>query len=181
MCLFNRQIKFMASFSTTRLPLRFQEEEYDPSIVSVGARSRLSLSLSSRADLSFSCRTPQAPAAIPFFLHTSPSGLVSFTPPLLFSSPLISSRPPLFKVSARALSQVLEGRNLAWFFRPVCWLCCGNCLLRGTRLCSALLSSSPDVNTQPRLLLALKKSLKHVVAMATAEPADLPTGAFCSY
>lgn len=44
MCLFNRQIKFMASFSTTRLPLRFQEEEYDPSIVSVGAGSPLSLS-----------------------------------------------------------------------------------------------------------------------------------------
>lgn len=93
MCLFNRQIKFMASFSTTRLPLRFQEEEYDPSIVSVGAESPLSLSLSLVSlDLSFSCRTPQAPAAILFFLHANPSGLVSFTPPLLLSSHLV----PLF-------------------------------------------------------------------------------------
>lgn len=179
MCLFNRQIKFMASFSTTRLPLRFQEEEYDPSIVSVGAGSPLSLSL----PLSFLSISPS-----PAVLHRPQQLSLSFctltrlasSPSLhLFSSPLISSRPPLFKVSAQALSQVLEGRNLAWFFRPVCWLCCGNCLLRGTQLCSAMFSSSPDVNTQPRLLLASKKSLKHV-AMTTAEPTDLPTGGFCS-
>lgn len=39
MCLFNRQIKFMASFfhHRRRRPLRFQKEEYDPSIVSAGA------------------------------------------------------------------------------------------------------------------------------------------------
>lgn len=158
MCLFNHQIKFMASFfSTTRLPLHFQEEEYDPSIISVGARSALALSPSPR-------RTPRAPAAISFSLRANPSGLVSFPPPLLLFSPLLSSRPPLFKASAQALSQVLEGRNLAWFFRPVCWLCCGNCLLRGTRLCSAPLSSPPDVNTQPRLLLA---PLKRLVKITT--------------
>lgn len=183
MCLFNRQIEFMASFSTTRLPLRFQEEEYDPSIFTAGAWSPLSLSLSLSlslisVDLSFSCRTPRAPAAIPSPLHANPSGLVSY-PLHSTSSPLLSS--PSFKVSARALSQVLEGRNLAWFFRPVCGLCCGNCLLRGTQLCSALLSSSPDVNTQPRSLLALKKSLKHLVATATAEPKHRsPAKAFCS-
>lgn len=165
MCLFNRQIEFMASLSTTRLPLCFQEEEYDPSILTVGAWPPLtvspSLSLVS-VDLSFSHRTAQNPAAIPFLRYNAnPSGLVSH--PLRYhlsstSSALLSSCPPSFKVSAQALSQVLEGRNLAWFFRPVCWLCCGNCLLRGTQLCSALLCSSPDVNTQPRSLHALKKS-----------------------
>lgn len=167
MCLFNHQIQFMASFSTTQLPLHVQEEEYDPSLLTEGVWSPLSLFLFLvSTDLSFSRHTLQAPAAISFSLsHYKLTRLASscilFTPPLLFSSPLISS--PTFKVSAQALSQVLEGKNLAWFFRPVCWLCCGNCLLRGTQLCSALLSSLPDVNPQPCSVLALKKSLKHLV------------------
>lgn len=161
----------MASFSTTRLPLCFQEEEYDPSIVSVGAGSPLALSPSHFCRSLLLLCVLHRPQQLSLSLCTlTRLALVSFTSPLLFSTPLISSCPPLFKVSAQALSQVLEGRNLAWFFRPVCWLCCGNCLLRGTQLCSALLSSSPDVNTQPRLLLALKESLKHLVAMITAEP-----------
>lgn len=138
MRLFNRRIKFMASFSTTRLPLRLREEECDPSIHPAGAWSHLGLSLSLiSVDLSSYRRTRRSPAAIPFSLSANPSGLVSYPPhSTTFSSPLNSS--PSFKVSAQALSQVLEGRNLAWFFRPVCWLCCGNCLLWGTRLCSIL-------------------------------------------
>lgn len=178
MRLFNRQIEFMASFSTTRQPLHFQEEEYDPSILTAGAWSPHSLSLSlTFLSISPSPAIHHRPQQLsPSLLHANPSGLVSYplhsTSPRLLSSHLIAS--PSFKVSAQALSQVLEGRNLAWFFRPVFWLCCGNCLLRGTQLCSAPLSSSPDVNTQPRSLLALKKSLKHLVAMTTAEPKDHP-------
>lgn len=125
---------FFFFFSTARLPLRFQKG---------GIRS-LRRSSGGRA----SSRRPLPPPASPLrslspspavlhrpqqlslsFLHANPSGLLSSTPPLLSSSHLISPpptpppqpppHPVLFKVSARALSQVLEGRNLAWFFRPV--------------------------------------------------------------
>ena len=171
MCLFNRQIEFMASFSTTRLPLCFQEEEYDPSILTAGACSpRESLPLSLLLP-PYSSRPQQLSFSRCTRLTRLASSHILSTPPLLLSSRLIPS--PSFKVSARALSQVLEGRNLAWFFRPVFWLCCGNCLLRGTQLCSALLPSSPDVNTQPCSPLALEKSLTHLVAVTTtAEPKD---------
>lgn len=83
-CLFNHQIKFMASFfhHTDAPPL--SRGGIRSSIISVGARSVLALSPSP-------CRTPWAPAAISFSLHANPSGLVSFPPPLLFSSHLISS------------------------------------------------------------------------------------------
>lgn len=158
MCLFNHQIKFMASFfspphgcpSTFKrrntIPLSFR---WGPGLFSLSPLLLAVLRGPQQLSLSLCTLTR---------LASSPSLLPSTSPPLL-SSPLISARPPLFKASAQALSQVLQGRNLAWFFRPVCWLCCGNCLLRGTRLCSAPLSSPPDVNTQPRLLLAPLKSL----------------------
>ena len=92
------------------------------------------------------------------------SSCILFTPPLLLSypllsSPLISSRPPSFKVSARALSQVLEGRNLAWFFRPVCWLCCGNCLLRGSVL---LRSPARLMSTHSHARYSLSRILKNI-------------------
>lgn len=62
--------------------------QWGPGLFSVS--TSLSLSLIS-VDRSFSCCTPQAPAAISFSLHANPSGLFSFPPPLLFSSHLISS------------------------------------------------------------------------------------------
>ena len=95
MCLFNRQIEFMASFSTTRLPLRFQGKEYDPSIFTVGAWSPLGLSLSLAH-----CRSlllpPYSigPSSYPFpryMLTRLASSCILFTPPLLLSSPLLSS------------------------------------------------------------------------------------------
>lgn len=66
MRLFNRQIEFMASFSTTRLPLRFQEEEYDPSILTAGAWSPLGLSLSFPSISPFSSPYSIGPSSYPF-------------------------------------------------------------------------------------------------------------------
>lgn len=145
-CLVNHQIKFMASF--------FHHTDAPP-LSRGGIRSRHHFSggqVCSRS-LSFSSPYSAGPSSYLFLSARQPvwPRLLPSTSSPILSSHLVS---PSFKASAQALSQVLEGRNLAWFFRPVCRLCCGNCLLRGTRLCSAPLSSPPDVNTWPRLLLA---------------------------
>lgn len=73
-----------------------------------------------------------SPASGNFFPTTLlVSNLLQSTSSHFSCTHLILSR--YLKISAHTLSQVLEGRNLAWFFRPVCWLCCVNCTLRGTQ------------------------------------------------
>lgn len=103
-CLFNHQIKFMASFF--HHPSTFKRRNTIPPSFQWGP-GLFSLSLLLLAVL----RGPQQ-----LSLSLCTLTCLALSPSLhLFSSPLISSRPPLFKASAQALSQVLEGRNLAWF------------------------------------------------------------------
>lgn len=95
MCLFNRQIEFMASFSTTRLPLCFQEEGIRSlHLYGGGLVSSPSLSLIS-VDLSCSCPSLRRPRQLSLSRSPRP-GLVS-SPLHLLSSPILSSRPLLSK------------------------------------------------------------------------------------
>ncbi len=122
MCLFNRQIEFMASLSTTRLPLRFQEEEYDPCIFTAGAWSPLSLSLSLfrfRRSLLLPAILHRPQQLSLFSLHANPSGLVSYplhsTSSLLLS--LSSHLVPLFQSFRSSFKPGPRGQEFGLVFQ----------------------------------------------------------------
>lgn len=131
------------SFHHTAAPSLSRGGIRSPPSFQRGPGLSLFLSLSPFFPFSVSPSVSTAPAAIHPTLNTSQSGLLFSLFSLLFSSP------PL-KFSAHTLSRVLQGRNLACFFRPGSFCCfvVGNWLLWGTGA-----PSLPDVNTQAHFVL----------------------------